>query len=245
MKLKTLDKPAETVTAPSGQALAAIGLCAGYGAIPVLHDLEIQVAPGEIVALLGPNGAGKTTTLLTLAGEVKPSAGHVFIGGQAAAGSLHRRTRQGLAFVPDERGVFARLSVKDNLRLGKVGPAKVFSYAPEIETRGATRAGLLSGGEQQLLAVARAIARKPQVLMIDEMSLGLSPKVVNRLVGLLREAAQDGVAVLIVEQHIHVALNAAERAYILSRGSIVHHGSTAELLESPEILDKFYLAQRD
>lgn len=231
-------------TSTATHALVASGLCAGYGELPVLHDLEIQIAPGEIVALLGPNGAGKTTTLLTLAGELKPSAGSVHIGGQVAAGSLHRRTKQGVAFVPDTRGVFARLSVKDNLRLGKVSPAEVFANAPEIATRGGTRAGLLSGGEQQLLAVARAIARKPKVLMIDEMSLGLSPKVVNRIVGLLRQAADDGLAVLIVEQHIQVALQAADRAYILSRGSIVHHARTADLLASPQILDKFYLAQR-
>lgn len=224
-------------------ALAAEGICSGYGAIPVLKKVDLHVRPGEIITLLGPNGAGKTTTLLTLAGELRTTAGSVRIAGQPAAPSLHRRTKQGLAFVPDTRGVFAGLSVRDNVRLARVDTEAVFESAPEVATRGNARAGLLSGGEQQILAVARAIARKPRVLLIDEMSLGLAPKVVTRLVGLLKEAAADGVAVVLVEQHTKVALEAADRAYILSRGEVVHSGSTSELLARPEILDKFYLAR--
>lgn len=224
-------------------ALVADKICSGYGAIPVLKNVDIRVRPGEIITILGPNGAGKTTTLLTLAGEIKATAGSVAIAGQQAASSLHRRAKQGLAFVPDTRGVFARLNVKDNLRLAKIAAATVYENAPEIASRGKARAGLLSGGEQQILAVARAIARKPRVLLIDEMSLGLAPKVVTRLVGLLKQAAADGVAVVIVEQHTKVALEAADRAYILSRGEVVHAGPTSELLARPEILDKFYLAR--
>ena len=232
--------------APAGvgeYALVADKICAGYGAIPVLKSIDLDVRPGEIVAILGPNGAGKTTALLTLAGELKTTAGSVTICGEQAASSLHRRAKQGVAFVPDTRGVFAGLNVRDNLRLARVSSSAVFDNAPEIAARGSARAGLLSGGEQQILGVARAIARKPRVLLIDEMSLGLAPKVVTRLVGLLKQAAADGVAVVIVEQHTKVALEAADRAYILSRGEVVHTGPTSALLARPEILDKFYLAR--
>lgn len=224
-------------------ALAADKLCAGYGAIPVLKEIDFRVRPGEIVTILGPNGAGKTTTLLALSGDLKATAGTVTLAGRPAVSSLHRRTKQGLAFVPDTRGVFAGLSVRDNLRLAKIPAAAVYDNAPEIAARGGARAGLLSGGEQQILAVARAIARKPKVLLIDEMSLGLAPKVVTRLVALLKQAAAEGVAVVIVEQHTKVALGAADRAYVLSRGSVVHEGPTKELLDRPEVLDKFYLAR--
>jgi branched-chain amino acid transport system ATP-binding protein len=230
---------------PKDTALYASKICAGYGELPVLHDIDLFVRPGEIVTLLGPNGAGKTTTMLALAGGLKLSSGEVRIGGEPAASSLHKRARKGLSYVPDTKGVFARLTVRDNIKLGLVPVNEVMKNAPEIATRGSARAGLLSGGEQQLLAVARGIARKPKVLMIDEMSLGLAPKVVSRLVGLLRQAADDGVGVLIVEQHTKVALEAADRAYIISRGQIVHTGPTADLLARPEILEKFYLAQRD
>ncbi len=226
-------------------ALHASNISAGYGELPVLRNLDLYVKPGEIVALLGPNGAGKTTTLLALAGGLKLSDGEVYIGGEPAARTLNKRARKGLAFVPDTKGVFARLTVRDNIRLARVSVADVMENAPEIATRSSARAGLLSGGEQQLLAVARAIARKPRVIMIDEMSLGLAPKVVTRLVTLLKRAADDGVGVLIVEQHTKVALEAADRAYIISRGSIVYSAQTSELLARPEILDKFYLAQRD
>jgi branched-chain amino acid transport system ATP-binding protein len=235
---------AADATAVDGEyALVADKICAGYGAIPVLKDIDLSVKPGEIVAILGPNGAGKTTTLLTLAGELRTTAGSVMISGKRAASSLHRRSKQGVAFVPDTRGVFARLNVKDNLRLARVSSSAVFANAPEVAARGNARAGLLSGGEQQILAVARAIACKPRVLLIDEMSLGLAPKVVTRLVGLLKQAAADGVAVVIVEQHTKVALEAADRAYVLSRGEVVHTGPTSDLLGRPEILDKFYLAR--
>lgn len=229
---------------PTGEwALAAEKVCSGYGPIPVLKEIDLHVRPGEIVTVLGPNGAGKTTTLLTLAGEIRTTSGTVSLGGRAAVSSLHRRTKQGLAFVPDTHGVFAGLSVRDNLRLGRVSAPSVYDHAPEIAARGGARAGLLSGGEQQILAVARAIARKPRVLLIDEMSLGLAPKVVTRLVALLKQAAADGVAVVIVEQHTKVALEAADRAYVLSRGEVVHEGPTSELLDRPEILDRFYLAR--
>ncbi|HWI43132.1 MAG TPA: ABC transporter ATP-binding protein [Nocardioides sp.] len=231
------------MTTTNEWALAAEGLCAGYGSIPVLKDVDVRVRPGEIVTILGPNGAGKTTTLLALAGELRATKGSVSIGGRPAVSSLHRRARQGLAFVPDTRGVFAGLNVRDNVRLGRVSAASVFEHAPEIAARGRARAGLLSGGEQQILAVARAIARRPGVLLIDEMSLGLAPKVVTRLVTLLKQAAADGVAVVIVEQHTKVALGAADRAYVLSRGEVVHEGPTAELLARPEVLEKFYLAR--
>jgi branched-chain amino acid transport system ATP-binding protein len=241
--MRTKNAPAGTAVVDAEYALVAEKLCAGYGAIPVLKEIDFRVKPGEIVTILGPNGAGKSTTLLALAGDLKCTSGSVTIGDRPAVSSLHRRTKQGLAFVPDTRGVFAGLSVRDNVRLARIPASSVYDNAPEIAARGGARAGLLSGGEQQILAVSRAIARKPRVLLIDEMSLGLAPKVVTRLVSLLKQAAAEGVAVVIVEQHTKVALEAADRAYILSRGAVVHEGPTHELLARPELLDKFYLAR--
>jgi len=235
--------PADTVA--GDPVLSAVGLCAGYGPIPVLRDIDLRVNAGEIVALLGPNGSGKTTTMLALAGELRCSAGQIRVNGAPAATRMHRRARQGVAFVPDTRGVFGRLSVRDNLRLGRVTPASALAHAPELTSRVSTRAGLLSGGEQQILAVARAIARRPRLLLIDELSLGLAPIVVQRLITLLRAAADDGVAVLVVEQHVQVALGAADRVYVLKRGEVVHSADAAHLRKHPEILEQLYLARGD
>ena len=216
---------------PEGAAplIEARGLAAGYGELAAVRDLDLEVYPGEVVALLGPNGAGKTTTLLTLAGELPPLGGEVHWLGSSRKAPLHRRVRQGLAFVPEERSVIKRLSTADNLRLGKHEVAAALEFFPELADRLRLRAGLLSGGEQQMLTLARALASKPRVLLADELSLGLAPKLVTRLLTAVREAADRGVAVLIVEQHATQALEIADRVYVLRRGRVEVQGTAAEV----------------
>ena len=221
--------------------LAARGLSAGYGGVPVLRDLDLEVRAGEVVLLLGPNGAGKTTALLALAGELPLGGGTVELFGAPARGRLDRRVRDGLAFVPEERGIFRRLSVSENLRLGRGTPAGALALAPELSTFRRRQAGLLSGGEQQILALARAIAASPTVLLADELSLGLAPVVVERMLGAVRRAADDGAAVLLVEQHARQALTVADRGYVLRRGTFELSGSAGELLERIDEVEGAYL----
>jgi branched-chain amino acid transport system ATP-binding protein len=196
------------------------GLSAGYGGQPVVHDLEIEVRAGEIVALLGANGAGKTTTLLTMAGELPTIAGEVLLDGSPTKAPLHRRARNGLGYITEERSVFMGLSARDNLRCGGVSPSQALELVPELERCMDTRGGLLSGGEQQMLTLARAIARKPRILLADELSMGLAPLVVDRLLKAVRAAADSGTAVLIVEQYARKALNYADRVYVMRGGRI-------------------------
>jgi branched-chain amino acid transport system ATP-binding protein len=201
--------------------LAASGLSAGYAGQPVVHDVDIEVHAGEVVLLLGPNGAGKTTTMLTLSGELAPLAGEVSLNGAPTKAPLHRRARSGLGYVTEERSVFKSLSAHDNLRCGGVQAADALQLFPELEKCMRTRGGLLSGGEQQMLTLARALCRKPKVLLADELSLGLGPIVVDRLLSAVRKAAsEDGMGALIVEQHAHKALKLADRVYMMSRGRL-------------------------
>jgi ABC-type branched-subunit amino acid transport system ATPase component len=214
----------------------------GYGSIPVLRDVNIEVEAGEVVALLGPNGAGKTTTLLTIAGELPPTSGHVELFGHRVAGPLHRRAKAGLSFVTEERSVLMRLSVLDNLRLAKVSPTRAFGLFPELERRAKTRGGDLSGGEQQMLTLARAIGRAPRTLLADELSLGLAPLVVDRLLAAVRNAAaQDGLAVLIVEQHLDKVLPYADRVYVMVRGTIVYSGDIDDFKSRRQQIENSYL----
>lgn len=207
--------------------LAAEGLCAGYGEVLVVHDVDIEINAGEIVTVLGPNGAGKTTTILTLCGEIKPTAGTVYWKGSATDAPLHQRTNDGMALITEERSVFMNLTVAENLRLGG-GVKNALEAFPELEPLLKRKAGLLSGGEQQILTVARALAREPEVILADELSLGLAPLIVQRLLRALRQAADNGVAVLIVEQHIHQALAIADRVYVLRQGRVEFKGNTEE-----------------
>ena len=222
--------------------IEARGLTAGYGQLAAVRDLDIEVHAGELVALLGPNGAGKTTTLLTLAGWLKPLSGAVLWRGQETHRGLHRRSREGLALVPETRSVFMGLSVDANLRLGRGSPDRAYEIFPALRNLSRRRAGLMSGGEQQMLTMARALAGEPALLLADELSLGLAPLIVRRLLDTVREAADRGVGVLLVEQNTRHALSICDRAYVLQRGRIVLSGTAAELREREGDLTSSYLS---
>jgi len=230
-----------TTTTTATVALAAQNISAGYGDIQVLHDVSVTVGPGEIVALLGRNGAGKSTTLLTLGGLLTPSTGTVLLNGAVVDGPAHRRARRGLAYVLEERGVFTGLTVAQNLRLGAGPVSLAMEYFPELEEHLDRPTGLLSGGQQQMLAVARALAAEPTALMIDELSLGLAPMIVTRIMDSLGKARDRGVGVLLVEQHARTALQNADRAYVLDQGRVVIEGTAADLLKRLPDLEATYL----
>jgi branched-chain amino acid transport system ATP-binding protein len=224
---------------------------AGYGTVPVLRGIDLSVGAGEVVALLGPNGAGKTTTLRTIAGLVEARSGTVEVMGQPVGRTpAHLVARRGVALVPEDRALFSELTVDENLRLGLRGGRRARSAArdraldlmPPLRRITGRRAGLLSGGEQQMLAIARALVTDPRCLLIDEMSLGLAPLVVDRLLPVVRSIADDAdVGVLLVEQHVHLALGVADRAYVLVNGSIRLHGLAADLSAQPARLEASYL----
>ncbi len=206
-----------------------------------MRDLDLTVAPGEIVALLGPNGAGKTTTLLTLAGELAPLQGNVRVLGQAAGMSLQRLVRRGLGFVPEERAVISSLNTSANLKLSRGDMKVALDLFPELRPLLRRRAGLLSGGEQQMLTLARALASEPRLLLVDELSLGLAPLVVRRLLHAVRAAADVGVGVVLVEQHAADALDIADRIIVLRHGEVVLTGTSAELRDQLGDLESAYL----
>ncbi|MBB2747149.1 UNVERIFIED_ORG: branched-chain amino acid transport system ATP-binding protein [Microbispora rosea subsp. rosea] len=223
--------------------LKADAISAGYHNHPVVHDFTLSVEPGQMTAILGPNGAGKTTTLLTLAGVLKPLAGSVEMYGKAAPKSLHARAREGLAFISETRSVFMELTTLENLKVGQCDVARALDIFPELEPLLPKPAGLLSGGEQQMLTLVRALTRGPKILLIDELSLGLAPKVVERLLDEVRRAADEaGIAVVLVEQHINQALSRVDDAIVLRRGRVSLSGRAEELRNQTSKIQDAYLS---
>jgi branched-chain amino acid transport system ATP-binding protein len=222
------------------------GLSVAYDRAPVVRDLTLTVGRGEVVALLGANGAGKTTTLRAISGLVKLVTGTVRLAGSDLTGlTPTARARLGIAHVPHDRGIFFGLTVAEHFRLdGLTAPGDsdaAFGHFPALRTLRDRKAGLLSGGEQQMLAIARALARKPKLLMLDEMSLGLAPIIVSRLLPVVREyAAANGTGVLLVEQHVQLALRIADRGYILSHGGLAASGSAEDLRNDRALLAASY-----
>jgi branched-chain amino acid transport system ATP-binding protein len=230
--------------------LDVAGLTVAYGAVVAIRDVSLTVASGEIVAALGPNGAGKSTLLRTIAGALKPDRGTIAFDGR----SLHGLTpesvvRRGLALVPEGRHVFPNLTVRENLTVGGIARSdrdeirgdmeRSFSKFPILGERTNQLAGTLSGGEQQQLAIARALMSRPRMLLLDEPSLGLAPIFVDRIFGLIQDLRNDGVTLLLVEQNVHRALDVADRAYVLAVGAIVASGQSNQLVEGE--LERSYL----
>jgi branched-chain amino acid transport system ATP-binding protein len=233
----------------SDSVLNVDNVSAGYAGAEVIRNISITVGSGEVVALFGPNGAGKTTTLRVISGIIRPSRGTVsFSGADLAKQSPSLRARAGIAHVPEGRGIFFGLTVAEHFRLGyrgeKIDPAVVYEYFPALEPLKDRRAGLLSGGEQQMLAVGRALGRRPKLLLLDELSLGLAPLLVERLLPVVRAYAQEsGCAVLLVEQHVQLATEIADRCYVLSHGDIVLHETGERLMRDPSLLVASYVGQ--
>jgi len=245
--------PAEKENPATGNAvepaLTVQAVSVGYEAGPVVRDVDFTVEAGEVVALLGPNGAGKTTTLLAIAGILAPTAGSIRALGEGVHGRPHQVAGRGVALVPQGRGLFGGLTAGENLRLaggrGGCSPSdldRVLSWFPPIAGLLERPARLLSGGEQQMLALARALLGRPRLLLVDELSLGLAPKVVDEISRtLLGIAREEGMAVLVVEQHVRLALHVAARAVVMVRGEIVLGGTAADLAARPDLLASAYL----
>ncbi len=224
-----------------------------YGGIEALRGITLEVPAGEVVALIGANGAGKTTTLRAISKMLRPSGGALrFLGEDVTRLASHELVARGMAHAPEGRGIFLNLTVRENLALGaylrrdRDGIAQDEERAcglfPILAERRSQVAGTLSGGEQQMLAVARALMSRPKLMLLDEPSLGLAPQIVERIFGVLREVNEGGVALLLVEQNAHKALQLAHRAYVLETGAVVMRGTGKELLASPEVR-KAYLGE--
>jgi branched-chain amino acid transport system ATP-binding protein len=223
-----------------------------YGPIQALRGLSLQLDAGEMVALIGANGAGKTTTLRTVSGMLAPTRGSVRIDGADVGGrKAHEIVRLGVAHIPEGRELFAEMTVLDNLRMGywsrrgdgakqyEQDRDRVMDLLPRLRERANQAAGTMSGGEQQMLVFARALMSRPRLLLVDELSLGLAPMIVNQLFDLLTEINAEGTAVLLVEQFVHLALRHTSRAYVLSKGQVALAGDSADLLADPQLVSTY------
>jgi ABC-type branched-subunit amino acid transport system ATPase component len=230
------------------------GLRASYGAVEVLRGIDFTVARGEIVALLGTNGAGKSTILRCVSGLLKPDAGQILFDGRDVAGVTTEETvRIGITQVPGGRGLLPNLTVEENLRMGaypirrqratvKAGYERVYGVFPRLYERRRQLAGLMSGGEAQMLAIGRALMLQPELMMIDELSLGLAPLIVEQLVQIVRDINASGVSIILVEQSANLALSVTDHAYFIEKGQIRFDGSSRQLLERDDLLRSVFLA---
>jgi branched-chain amino acid transport system ATP-binding protein len=228
--------------------LRCTSLDAGYHRRPVVRNLNLEVRPGEILSILGSNGAGKTTSLLAMAGLLRPFAGQVTIDGKPVNYKQpFHSARSGVQLVPSDRCLFTALSVADNISFGRRGKdalTEALEYFPELEKRLKVPARALSGGEQQMLVLARAIVASPRVILIDELSTGLAPVVVQKILPVVRRIADEKqTAVILVEQHVHMALQVADRALVLAHGDVVLERTAAELRRDPDLLTESYLGR--
>jgi branched-chain amino acid transport system ATP-binding protein len=224
------------------------GIDVFYGPVQALRDLSLSVGEGEMVALLGANGAGKTTTLRAVSGLLAPARGTIRVGGDDVAGvPAQKVVRLGVAHVPEGRELFAELTVLENLRLGHWSRRRerarlaerverVFELFPRLRERADQLAGTMSGGEQQMLVAGRALMSQPRLLLVDELSMGLAPIVVEQLFEAIKQVNREGTAVLLVEQFVHLALQNTQRAYVLAKGEVAVEGPSSELLASPEVM---------
>jgi branched-chain amino acid transport system ATP-binding protein len=230
--------------------LALHGLQVAYGGIRAVKGIDLEVGAGELVCLIGANGAGKTTTLRAITGLVRAAAGRILYDGADLSGvRVHEIARRGLALVPEGRGVFAQLTIEENLAMGayarsdRAGVAadveRVFTLFPRLKERRAQTAGTLSGGEQQMLAIARALMSRPKLLLLDEPSMGLAPLMVERIFEVVRTIAAEGVTLLLVEQNARLALESSHRGYVLEGGLVAFSGESAKLLGDARVREAY------
>jgi branched-chain amino acid transport system ATP-binding protein len=241
-----MTQPAHTASVPAKALLQVEQLALAYGGIQAVKGVDLQVFPGELVSLIGSNGAGKTTTLKAITGGMRAQAGRICYQGSDIAGlGAWDLVRQGLCMVPEGRGIFGRMTIMENLQMGayiRDGAAqiqadidRIFTTFPRLKERRSQLAGTLSGGEQQMLAMGRALMAQPQLLLLDEPSMGLSPLMVDKIFEVIQGVAAQGMTVLLVEQNARRALQIADRAYVMESGLITLSGAAKNLLDDPKV----------